>query len=175
VDNRLPRDAQRRYRRNTRHGSDRVGILLVAAAFACVLIWAGEQVVLDLEGVATVTASLGFTMSSSQPTRGRPGFAAPLIADLPLTGACDPQRPRFQQGIADLKSRLGLIMGEPRECEHAVNSDGDTVQVTTTGIAAYSQNPQRLTFTDGSQLWVFAGGVLTARTPQFPGDDYSER
>ena len=143
--------------------------------FACILIWAGEQIVLDLEMMTVVPVSLGFPLFSGQPIRGRPGFAAPFVAEVPVPGACDPQRPTFANGIAELKSRLGLVMGEPRECEHAVNSDGDSVQLTTTGIAAYMQNPQQVTFADGSRIWALAGGMLTARTPQFPGDDYSDR
>jgi hypothetical protein len=47
------------------------------------------------------------------------------------------QWPEFRFGFAALHLDLGADMGQPLECEHAVNAGGDTDQHTSTGLAHY--------------------------------------
>lgn len=62
--------------------------------------------------------------------------------------------------MADLKNRLGPLMGEPLECERAVDAEGDTRQMTTTGVADYTERTGTVTFTDGPRHWAVSGGSL---------------
>jgi hypothetical protein len=57
------------------------------------------------------------------------------------------------RGIASLKGILGTIMGDPLECERVVNSDGDTQQKTTTGLAYYRKQFNSACFTTGWEHW----------------------
>jgi hypothetical protein len=84
-----------------------------------------------------------------------------------MSGALPQPRPadcRFELGMADLKQRLGPIQGDPLECEHPIDADGDTQQLTTTGLVSYSQRTETVTFTDGSHYWALTEGTLTSWT-----------
>lgn len=161
MDSRLPDAPRRRYQSRVRQSTDRLGVVVVCGAAAVGLVWVGGLAPLDLRAVAALPPSLGFTMFSGHPPRGRSGFLAPLFADAPRPLGCDPARATFELGLADLKLRLGPVMGDPLECERAVDAAGDTAQLTTTGIAAYLQRSQTLTFSDGSHSWTLSGGNLT--------------
>jgi hypothetical protein len=52
-----------------------------------------------------------------------------------------------------LKASLGATMGTPVECEHDVDSSGDTEQRTTTGLAYYLKNQNAACFTTGWDHW----------------------
>jgi hypothetical protein len=47
-------------------------------------------------------------------------------------------------------------MGDPLECEHSVNADGDTQQKTTTGLAYYLHALNAPCFTNGFDHWSLA-------------------
>jgi hypothetical protein len=61
--------------------------------------------------------------------------------------------PAFALGLSGLKQQLGDSMGTPVECEHAISASGDTVQQTTTGLAAYDKATNTVSFTDGWRHW----------------------
>ena len=44
-------------------------------------------------------------------------------------------------------------MGAPLECEHPASGNGDTIQQTTTGLAAYTSATNTVSFTDGWRHW----------------------
>jgi hypothetical protein len=44
-------------------------------------------------------------------------------------------------------------MGKAVECEHAASAAGDTVQQTSTGLAAYDKASNTVSFTDGWRHW----------------------
>jgi hypothetical protein len=70
--------------------------------------------------------------------------------------------PTFVQGFAQLKARLGDIMGEPIECEHTNGANGDVLQQTTTGLAFWRKSTNTATFTDGYRHWALtARGLVT--------------
>jgi hypothetical protein len=66
----------------------------------------------------------------------------------------------FALGIAALKQRLGATMGDPIECEHPASGNGDTVQKTTTGLAAYRKSSNTVSFTDGWRHWALRDANL---------------
>jgi hypothetical protein len=51
-------------------------------------------------------------------------------------------------------------MGEPVECERAVDAQGDTQQKTTTGLAYYRHQLNLTCFTTGYEHWGLAQGGL---------------
>ena len=52
-------------------------------------------------------------------------------------------------------------MGNPFECEHPNNANGDTLQKTTTGLAFYRKSTNTPTFTDGYRHWgLTATGIV---------------
>lgn len=63
------------------------------------------------------------------------------------------QTPEFLHGFGTLKARLGAVMGDPIECEHANAANGDTLQQTTSGLAFYREATNTPTFTDGHRHW----------------------
>jgi hypothetical protein len=61
-----------------------------------------------------------------------------------------------------LKSALGAAMGEPQECEHPVDDQGDTQQKTSTGLAYYRQQLNVACFTTGWDHWALTDrGLVT--------------
>lgn len=104
-------------------------------------------------------ASLAFGEATARPTptpiavstqtpRRQTASAPP-----PDGAGCTGTRPRFQGGIATLKSTLGATMGDPIECERVVSADGDTQQQTTTGLAYYRKRLNAAAFTTGWDHW----------------------
>ncbi|MDQ3811395.1 MAG: hypothetical protein M3336_14000, partial [Chloroflexota bacterium] len=62
--------------------------------------------------------------------------------------------PRLTFGFADLKARLGEVMGEPLTCEFADPSgSGDMHQQTTRGLAFWRKSTNTPTFTNGTDYW----------------------
>lgn len=78
---RLPPDAQWRYRRKVRGRADRLGFLLVAASVLCFIEFVGDPGVLSLQWLATLPATLGFTMFTGHPEHRYNGYPAPLFAE----------------------------------------------------------------------------------------------
>lgn len=74
---------------------------------------------------------------------------------------CQPgQSATFQFGIAELRARLGDIMGSPLECEHLNAESGDTVQHTSTGLAYYRPSINAAIFTDGASHWALTNDTV---------------
>jgi hypothetical protein len=70
---------------------------------------------------------------------------------------CDALQPRFMGGIASLRAVLGADMGDPLECERAVDAAGNTEQKTTTGLAYYRKLADAACFTTGWDHWALHG------------------
>ena len=122
--------------------------------------WVSESTYFDLTGVANVPSALGFTMWARHAPHTHPGAAAPAFAGSAEAPVCSSDDPNFVLGMADLKNRVGSPMGNPLECERAVDAEGDTKQLTTAGIAEYAQRTGTVTFTDGPRHWALSGGSL---------------
>ncbi len=76
---------------------------------------------------------------------------------------CRPgQTPQFVLGFANLKAQLGSVMGEPVECEHPNNANGDTLQKTSTGLAYWRKSTNTPTFTDGYRHWAITSSGLVS-------------
>jgi hypothetical protein len=140
-----------------------LSLVLVLAASICSALWASMSIHIDATGLGTAPAAIGFGMWSGRPAHSHPGFTAPVQSEnRASTAICVAERPLFVLGLADLKAELGDVMGDPLECERAINSQGDTVQLTTTGIAGYVQLTQTISFTRGERYWVQVAGRLLA-------------
>jgi hypothetical protein len=76
--------------------------------------------------------------------------------------------PEFRYGFAALRLDLDAdIMGEPVECEHALDAAGDTQQRTTRGLATYDHAANRPVFHTSDDNW-----ALTVRGLEYwTGDD----
>src|SRR5439155_13103997 len=75
-------------------------------------------------------------------------------AAVPQAPGCAPgQQPAFPSVLAQLKQRLGASMGDPVECAHTSQENGDYVQRTSTGLAVISKADGRAQFTDGFHHW----------------------
>jgi hypothetical protein len=130
---------------------------------------------MDLSSLATVASVLG--IRDSHPLRYDPRAASQNVTVAGPAGVnaeqdqaaaatapfCNPgQSPAFVHGLGELKQQLGETMGAPVECEHPASAVGDTIQQTTTGLAAYTSITNTVTFTDGWHHWALrAGSVLT--------------
>ncbi len=92
----------------------------------------------------------------------------PAASPSPSGGApCTTAAPRFVHGAAVLKAALGANMGEPVECERAVDATGNTEQKTSTGLAYYRARSNISAFTNGWDHWA----VTPAGVVQWKGDD----
>ena len=71
------------------------------------------------------------------------------------------QSPSFQFGFAALSQATDGVMGAPTECEHgAEQSNGDTAQATTTGMAVYSWCTNTPSFTRDQEHWMLTADGL---------------
>jgi peptidoglycan/xylan/chitin deacetylase (PgdA/CDA1 family) len=64
--------------------------------------------------------------------------------------ACDAE---FGLHMLDLRADVGDAMGQPLDCEHALDAAGDTIQPTSTGTAWYTIANRSAIFTDGYHRW----------------------
>src|SRR5262249_5548380 len=156
---RLSGPAVHRYRRGVRRRSDLLVMLLVLTAGVGFGRWFVESAVVDLGGIISLPVALGFTTWGAHPVHGHSGAPAAAFVPTPAAapaadpGACDPVAPSFVLGIAELKNQVGEMMGDPIECERAIDADGNTEQHTTTGLASYSAQTETVSFTDGWRHW----------------------
>jgi hypothetical protein len=129
-------------------------LFVVLAAGIVTAWWAGRIVGMDLSGIATAASVLGLT-ETGRFTHGAVGYSVNTAADQPLVAPfCNSgQVPAFALGLSNLKQQLGESMGTPVECEHAISPTGDTIQQTTTGLAAYDKLTNTVSFTDGWRHW----------------------
>jgi hypothetical protein len=84
-----------------------------------------------------------------------------------IQSLCDPKQPRFRGSLAALKARLGAAMGEPVGCERQVDAEGNTEQLTSTGLAYYRRRLNVAAFTTGWEHWALADNQLL----QWAGSD----
>jgi hypothetical protein len=154
--------SRRRYQQRARTTSASLGLVLVVSVGIAAAVWISQVLQVDVKRLTSIPAGLGFTMWSGHPQRGHPGANAPLLAEAPVQAVCTPEHMTFAYGLATLKLRLGERMGEPLECERPVDNYGSTVQITTTGLAAYDQRSQILSFTDRWRHWALTQGHLVS-------------
>lgn len=154
----------RRSRRRSAGSAEFFLLILVLVAGAGTAWWAGHRVGLDLHGISTAAALLGIGETSPaahQAVGYTPGAAAEESTGAPAFCSSG-QTPTFAAGIAQLKQQLGETMGTPIECEHAASADGNTIQQTTTGLAAFDRATNTASFTDGWRHWaITARGMVT--------------
>jgi peptidoglycan/xylan/chitin deacetylase (PgdA/CDA1 family) len=79
-----------------------------------------------------------------------------LAAESP--GEC---RLEFGADLADLHAAIGDAMGQPTGCETAIDSVGDTMQTTSSGMAWYQLGAGMAIFTDGYHRWALDRQGLT--------------
>jgi hypothetical protein len=127
--------------------------------------WAGHKIGMDLSSLTAVASVLGLT-ETGRLTHGAMGYQANTAVQtdqqvmVPYCAAG--QTPTFKDGLATLKQQLGDAMGAPIECEHPASAAGDTVQATTTGLAAYNKLTNTVSFTDGWRHWAITAHGLVA-------------
>jgi hypothetical protein len=174
-----------RYPSGRRAGSaEFFGLLLVLAAGAATFWWAGHKIGMDLSSLATAATVLGIRdthplrydpRTASQPTTLQIADTTTATAEEEVEATaeqdalavsaphCNPgQAPAFVHGLGALKEHLGDTMGTPLECEHSSTAIGDTVQQTSTGLAAYNKQTNTVTFTDGWRHWALQGDTLVS-------------
>jgi hypothetical protein len=85
-----------------------------------------------------------------------------LVPGAPHAPWCLPdQSPSFEFGFAALNQATGGVMGAPTECEHGTTeSNGDTSQKTTTGLATYSWCTNTPSFARGQERWILTADGL---------------
>jgi hypothetical protein len=129
-------------------------LLVVLAASVATAWWAGHKLGVNLSAISTAASVLGISERTGT-TRPVGYTQATAKQQAPSTlPYCDAgQVPSFSQGLTGLKQQVGDAMGTPVECEHIASAVGDTVQQTTTGLAAYSKLTNTVTFTDGWRHW----------------------
>jgi hypothetical protein len=116
-----------------------------------------------IQGVPQTAAP---TPSPPVPTAAVRPVAKPSPAP-PPSDVCTAAVPRFVHAMADLRARLGADMGAPTDCERVVDSNGDTEQKTTTGLAYYRVEINSAVFTNGVDHWALTTDGLVHWT----GDD----
>jgi hypothetical protein len=152
--------------RRTAGSAELLYLLVVVAAGAATFWWAGHQIGMDLSSLATVASVLGIRDTHPPRYDARAVTHSPAIEAAPVAAMddapyCNPgQTPAFGLGLAELQAQLGETMGTPVECEHGSSTAGDSVQQTTTGLAAYNKASNTLTFTDGWRHWALRSGSV---------------
>ena len=102
---------------------------------------------LPLQVASPTPAERRGTSRAAPPPTLAPSQRAAVATATAIPTRCNSVRPRFMGGMLSLKSTLGDTMGDPIECEHAVSSDGDTQQKTSTGLAYYEHRINVACFT----------------------------
>jgi hypothetical protein len=138
-------------------------LLFVLAAGAGTAVWFGQKIGTDLSAITTIASVLGVgeTKGHTRPV----GYSVATAQEQATSTVayCTPgEVPSFSQGLGTLRQRVGDAMGTPVECAHASSAAGDTVQQTTTGLAAYYSLTDTVTFTDGWRHWAITpNGYVT--------------
>ena len=150
-------------RKRSSLSAESVCLLLVLIAALVTAWWAGHDIGMDLSVIQRAAAFLGVTetVSTTRPV-GYSEATAEQETTPPAPYCPAGQQPAFNNGMAMLKQRVGAAMGAPVECEHPTTAAGDTVQQTSTGLAAYTQKTNTVTFTDGWRHWAITpAGYVT--------------
>jgi hypothetical protein len=141
-------------------------LLVVLAAGVATAWWAGRQIGMDLSSITSIVSILGIT-ETGRLTHGAVGYNAnaPTVevqgAQSAAPYCSSGQVPTFALGLSGLKQRLGDTMGAPLECEHPASANGDAIQQTTTGLAAYTSLTDTVSFTDGWRHWAMTPSGFT--------------
>jgi hypothetical protein len=91
------------------------------------------------------------------------GVLSPMVSDAVGAPACsDPSTPQLAPSLVELQQALGEAMGSPAACP-LVDANGDTVQVTTTGLAVHRANGMSV-FASGKQHWAVSSQGLESWT-----------
>jgi hypothetical protein len=158
----MPAYPRRLTRKRSPLSAEFMCLLVVVVASGLTAWWAGHLVAMNLSVIQTAASVLGIneTVGSTHEVGYSVAHAATDQAPAPYCQAGE--MPTFNNGLAALHQQVGNAMGVPIECEHAASGSGDTVQATTTGLAAYNSVTNTETFTDGWHHWALtAGGLVT--------------
>ena len=150
----------RHARRRSTTSAESLYLVIVLTAGLLTAWWAGHRIGIDLSAISTVAAVLGLDERTG--TTHMVGYS-PTQADSRsgLAAYCDAGRaPAFSPALSNLREYVGDAMGNPVECEHPGSVVGDTVQQTSTGLAAYSSITNTETFTDGWHHWALGPNGL---------------
>ncbi len=159
----MPYSTRRIPRKRATFSPESMYLLVVLAAGVATAYWAGHTLGMNLSAIQTVASVLGIseTVGTTRPV----GYS-PARADTepsPVAPYCAPgEQPSFSKGMAALRAQIGDAMGTPVECEHPAAVVGDTVQQTSTGLAAYDDITDTDTFTDGWHHWALGPNGLVA-------------
>jgi hypothetical protein len=91
-------------------------------------------------------ASFALLLTSTAASATALADPAPFCAD-------DEAPPAWLEAFGPLSDQLGDVMGQPTECAQPAAESGDTLQLTTTGLAILRQPLGIPTFTDGTTHW----------------------
>jgi hypothetical protein len=159
-------------RQRARVGSwELVGLIAVLGGWYASSVVLSHVIGLDLSGISQVATFVGYT-PPDQVSHAVVGFvpgSSPASASANVSAAAPPQTvasapaaetycqsgqvPHYANGFQILKDQLGDVMGNPVECEHPVDTSGNTQQKTSTGMATYSKTANATVFTAGSTHW----------------------
>src|SRR5262245_13606192 len=151
--------------RKSRGGSaELLYLFVVLAARAATFWWAAHRIGGDLSAISRVATLLGIrALPSSAATQPATVQAAGTDQSAVRAPYCEAgQSPAFGHELAALKAQIGDVMGTAVECEHPSNTPGDTVQQTSTGLAASSSSTNMVSFTDGWRHWALRDGALVS-------------
>jgi len=143
-------------RRRSAPSAELVYLLVVVSAGAITAWWAAQRLGADLSGIQTAADVLGFTQAVGAPKVV--GYVQTNTVAASAAYCNAGEAPAFKNGIAALKRQVGNAMGAPVECEHPASAAGDTVQQTSTGLAAYDKQSNTVSFTDGWHHWALTQG-----------------
>lgn len=159
-------------RRRSALSAEFMCLLVVLAVGVVTAWWIAQKLGVDLAGVESAATVLGLNETTGATHQvGYSQARADQHASSAGAPYCIPgQAPAFDYGLADLKRQVGDAMGTPVECEHAASAIGDTVQQTSTGLAAYYKITNTVTFTDGWRHWAItpSGFVSWEGTDSLP-------
>jgi hypothetical protein len=156
--------SRRLTRKRTPLSAEFMCLLVVLVAGAATAWWAGQLSGLSLSAIRTAAAVLGITETVG--TTRQVGYSlahAPDASPQAAAPYCQGgETPSFVRGMASLHQQIGNVMGIPVECEHAASGVGDSIQQTSTGLAAYNSLTNTDTFTDGWHHWALTpSGLVT--------------
>jgi hypothetical protein len=160
----MPYPTRRLARKRSAFSPESMYLLVVVAAAVATAYWAGHSIGVNLSVIDTVASVLG--VNETVGTTREVGYSQARVDSASASSAapyCAPgQQPSFANGMATLRAQIGDAMGTPVECEHPSAGVGDTVQKTSTGLAAYSSITNTETFTDGWHHWALSPNGLVA-------------
>jgi hypothetical protein len=153
--------SRRLTRKRSAFSAESMYLLVVLAAAVATAYWAGHSIGMNLSVIQTVASVLGIDETVGTTRHVGYSQAPDDAAAQPTAPYCQlGEQPTFRNGMAALKAQIGEAMGSPVECEHSASVVGDTVQQTTTGLAAYNDITNTETFTDGWHHWALSPNGL---------------